>query len=320
MNTVRFTVDDITSPRIDVWLARTMDVSRTRIQRWIDKECITVNGLVVTSSHHAMREGDDVVVCPPAPQAFHLTPQPMSLDIMFEDEYILVINKPSGLVVHPGPGHRDATLIHGLLAHCGGSLCSVGDKERPGIVHRLDQHTSGLMVIAKTDAAHAGLSEQFQTRSLKRTYRALVWGRPRQLNFEIDAPIGRHPKLRQKQAVVNHGKDSLTFVHVLSTWTLFEPDGWVSEWQCQLETGRTHQIRVHATHIGYPIIGDPLYGKTSVSSRYPEELRVFPRQALHAEHLELIHPISGEELEWEADVPQDYKDLRQAIVDRSEGK
>lgn len=295
--------------RLDTAVARMCNVSRTRIQKWLEMGCITIDHVVATSNHMSIHEGNVVRITPPAPQSSHMIPVERPLNIVWEDEHILVLNKPAGLTVHPGPGHRDDTLIPALLHHCGDSLCSVGDVERPGLVHRLDQHTSGLMVVAKTDAAYQGLVPQFQTRSLKRTYVALVFGRASLPSQTIDAPIGRHPRHRQKQAVVSSGKQARTHVKTLVSWCVHQPDCWISEWECQLETGRTHQIRVHAAHIGHPLVGDPVYGRTTISHHYPEIVRNFPRQALHAACLVFLHPATGELVTFNAPPPQDYMDL-----------
>lgn len=262
-----------------------------------------------------VKGGDELVVTPPQTQPSHMVAANIPLDIVFEDDHILVLNKQAGLTVHPGPGHREETLIHALLHHCGQGLCSVGDVDRPGLVHRLDRETSGLMVVAKTDEAYQGLVPQFQTRTLQRTYLALVFGRTLQSSWTIDAPMGRHPRNRQKQAVVAKGKPAITHIKKRNSWCINEPDCWISEWQCCLETGRTHQIRVHAAHAGHPLVGDPVYGRSSVSQHYPERVRTFPRQALHATALSFQHPVSGEQLQFVAKPPQDYEELRQAIVE-----
>lgn len=304
---------DALPERLDTAVARACDISRTRIQKWLEKGCVTLNGVLPTSNHVMLQFGDVVDIVPPQPEASHMKPVDLPLDIVWEDDHILVVNKPAGLTVHPGPGHVDDTLINALLHHCGDSLCSVGDVERPGLVHRLDQHTSGLMVVAKTDAAYQGLIPQFQTNELKRTYRALVFGRLKNTRCTVDASIGRHPKNRQKQAVVLNGKVARTHIQSLSSWCLHAPDCWVSEWECKLETGRTHQIRVHAAHIGYPLVGDPVYGRVTVSRHYPESVRQFPRQALYAVSLALNHPVTGDSLSFEVPPPQDYMDLVSSI-------
>lgn len=302
-----------TPERLDIAVARTCGISRTRIQKWLEAGCITVNGTTATSNHAMLNPGDAICVTPPQPKASHMLPVARAIEVVWEDEHILVLNKPAGLTVHPGPGHQDDTLIHALLHHCGDSLCSVGDVERPGLVHRLDQYTSGLMVVAKTDAAYQGLVPQFQTHELQRTYIALVFGRLHTQKRTVDAPIGRHPRHRQKQAIVSSGKPARTHMKTLTAWCFRQPECWVSEWQCTLETGRTHQIRVHAAHIGHPVVGDPVYGRTTISSYYPDELRAFPRQALHATSLVLNHPITAERQTFTAQPPEDYVALRENL-------
>ena len=306
--------DDTKPERLDTAISRLSGISRTRIQKWLEKGCINVNDHIPTSNHALLHPGDVITVTPPKPKPSYMQPVDRKLDVVWEDEHILILNKPAGLTVHPGPGHPNDTLIHALLHHCGDSLCSVGDVERPGLVHRLDQHTSGLMVVAKTDAAYQGLISQFQSHELQRTYIALVFGRLHSSTHTIDAPIGRHPKHRQKQAVTSKGKTARTHIKTLSTWCLHAPDCWASEWECQLETGRTHQIRVHAAHIGHPLIGDPVYGRTTISHHYPDALRHFPRQALHAGALTLNHPTTKERLHFKANPPDDYLELRRIVA------
>lgn len=250
-------------------------------------------------------------------------PQDIPLDIVFEDEHLMIVHKPAGLVVHPGSGVRDGTLVNALLHHCGDRLSQGSGPERPGIVHRLDRETSGLMMVAKTDAAHEALSEALQMREIKRSYQALVWGRPVQTQGMVDAPIGRHPKNRLKMAVTDAGKPAVTHFEVEEMFVDL-----AVLLDVRLETGRTHQIRVHLNHIGYPVVGDPVYGRKASSwiqkqlsglkgvEDMASEVAVitgFGRQALHAYALTLQHPVTGEPLAFEAPVPDDFAELLAAF-------
>jgi 23S rRNA pseudouridine1911/1915/1917 synthase len=241
------------------------------------------------------------VAVPPSAPAIPAA-QPIPLSIVFEDEYLLVIDKPAGLVVHPGAGHHDGTLVNALLAYCGDQLSGIGGVRRPGIVHRLDKDTSGLMVAAKTDAAHRGLSAQLADRSLSRTYRAIVWGTPTPVAGRIDAPIGRSPNNRRKMAVVRHGgREAVTLYS-----TIARVGGKASLIECKLMTGRTHQIRVHMASSGHPLVGDPLYGRARGDG---SALARFPRQALHATAIAFLHPIDGREMSFVSEPPDDFRNL-----------
>lgn len=271
--------------------------SRSRLQQWIEAGYVTVDGLPARGKMTAL--GDETIVILPqaAPEEHAYKPEPIALAIEHEDASIIVINKPAGLVVHPAAGNWSGTLLNGLLHHCP----SIAGVPRAGIVHRLDKDTSGLMVVAKTLAAHTDLVRQLQARSVKREYLALVWGTPR-VGGKVDAAMGRHPRDRIKMAVLENAsaKPAVTHYQRLATGVL---DGRpVSLMRCQLETGRTHQIRVHMQSIGFPLVGDALYGK-------PHLAPVFARQALHAFRLGLIHPVSGEACEWSAPLPEDMAGL-----------
>ena len=273
------------------------EYSRSRLQQWIDGGHVTVDGQPARGK--TLAYGDETVVVVPqtAPEDNAFTPEPMPLAIVHEDAAILVIDKPAGLVVHPAAGNWSGTLLNGLLHHAP-ALAGV---PRAGIVHRLDKDTSGLMVVAKTLAAQTDLVRQLQARTVSREYLALVWGQPH-VSGMVDAAIGRHPRDRIKMAVSEHSsaKPAVTHYERIATGRL---DGKpVSLMRCRLETGRTHQIRVHMQSIGFTLVGDPLYGKAHLAS-------VFPRQALHAYRLGLIHPVSGKELEWTAAVPPDLSGL-----------
>ncbi len=271
--------------------------SRSRLQLWFDGGHVLVDGKPARGKDTAY--GDETVVIVPqsAPEDAAYTPEEIALNIVFEDEHIIVINKPAGLVVHPGAGNWSGTLLNGLLHHCP----QLSGVPRAGIVHRLDKDTSGLMVIGKTLAAQTDLVRQLQARTVKREYFALVWGTP-QLSSTIDAPMGRHPKDRVKMAVTTamSAKPAITHYQRLATGMLDRRP--VSLVQCQLETGRTHQIRVHMLSIGYALVGDSVYGKQHL-------VPVFPRQALQARRLGLVHPATGEECEWIVPLADDFAEL-----------
>ncbi len=222
---------------------------------------------------------------------------------MFEDEYLIVIDKQAGLVVHPAAGNPDGTLVNALLHHCAGNLSGIGGVARPGIVHRIDKDTSGLMVAAKTDRAHEGLAKQFHDHSIDRRYKAIVSGRPTRLEGTIDAPLGRSPSNRKKVAIVPGGKRAVTHyttLKMLSEAALVE---------CRLETGRTHQVRVHMASLGHPLIGDPVYGRTKPAHRQVLETLNFHRQALHAARLGFIHPVKSNALAFDSEMPADMQEL-----------
>jgi 23S rRNA pseudouridine1911/1915/1917 synthase len=271
--------------------------SRSRLQQWFEAGHVTVDGKPVRGKGTAFGDETVVVVPQPAPEDTAFAPEAIRLDIVYEDDAILVINKPAGLVVHPGSGNWSGTLLNGLLHHCP-QLVSV---PRAGIVHRLDKDTSGLMVVGKTLESQTDLVRQLQARSVKREYLALVWGTPR-LSGTIDSPIARHPKERTKMAVVSSplAKPAITHYELLETGELDRRP--VSLVQCRLETGRTHQIRVHMQHLGYTLVGDTVYGKPHLQS-------FFHRQALQARRLGLVHPSTGEPVEWVVPLAGDFAEL-----------
>jgi 23S rRNA pseudouridine1911/1915/1917 synthase len=308
--------EDQAGGRLDACLAALApDLSRSRIKALI------LDGLVaeadgrrtVTDPAERVKPGQVFALSLPAPRPAEPEPQDMPLDIVFEDGAVIVVNKPPGLVVHPAPGNPDRTLVNALLAHCGDSLKGIGGVARPGIVHRIDKDTSGLMVAAKTQAAHAGLSEQFAAHAIARAYQAIVWGVPRPKSGKIEGDIGRSPANRKKMAVVRNGKPAITrYV------TEREYNGVASLVTCRLETGRTHQIRVHMSHIGHPLVGDRLYGRarrlpkgTNDDSRRIVEN--FSRQALHAAELGFDHPETGKRLAFSAPAPADFANLAHAL-------
>jgi 23S rRNA pseudouridine1911/1915/1917 synthase len=296
-----------TSQRLDRLISNHYsDFSRTRIQDLIRQGYIKADGKEVSASDK-VKEGVriDLVL----PQAEEAIPQPqhIPLDILYEDQDLIVLNKAAGMVVHPAPGSVDQTLVNALLSHCGDSLSGIGGIKRPGIVHRLDKGTSGLLVVAKNDVAHRGLSGQFSSRSLSRTYQALIWGVPNSFTGTITGNIGRSPRHRQKMALLSSGgKEAMTHYKILKTFGSI-----VSLVECRLETGRTHQIRVHLTSIGHPLIGDPLYG--SAPHKAPLALRKALmgltqnlRPLLHAWRIEFVHPRTQEKLSFSVILPDDF--------------
>ena len=281
----------------------------------IEAGCVTIDGQIIRDAAARLTEGAQIEVEAPPPEESPIRPQELPLDIVFEDRHLLVLDKPAGLVVHPAAGHEDGTLVNALIAHCGDSLSGIGGVRRPGIVHRLDKDTSGLLVVAKTDAAHQGLSALFadhgRTGSLVREYQALVWGTPQMPAGTVDAPLGRHPRQREKMAVVSEERGRRAVTH----WRLEQQLGPVSLVSCRLETGRTHQIRVHFAHIGHPILGDAVYGAgfkskaAQLSAEAQQALARLGRQALHAAKLGFVHPITGEELLFQSAPPDDLSSL-----------
>ena len=305
--------------RLDRLLTLRMpELSRSRIQALIKggHVCLATDDKKLSASLKVPANSHIGVVIPPLEDP---TPQPQNidLDIVFEDADLLVLNKPVGMVVHPAPGNYEDTLVNSLLGHCGESLSGVGGVKRPGIVHRLDKDTSGLMVVAKNDATHQGLSAQFSDRTLSRTYHALIWGIPQQARGKIDAPIGRSPHNRQKMAVTSRGsREAITNYRVLKT---FMRDSSlttaISLVECKLETGRTHQIRVHLHHLGHPLLGDPLYGKAPKLAKkiWGDGALAFPRQALHAKEITFTHPGTSEAVSFSSDLPEDLTQLLEEI-------
>lgn len=296
--------------RIDRALADAVPaLSRARIQALLAEGRIARDGMTLTDAAARARPGQRVVIDIPEPVAANPVPQEIPLTIVFEDEEMLVIDKPPGLVVHPGAGNPDKTLVNALLAHCAGQLSGIGGVRRPGIVHRLDKETSGLMVAAKTDRAHASLARQLQTRELKRIYTAVVWGRPSPASGRIEGNIGRDPADRKRMALVSEGgKAAVTYYRIL------RPLRDSSLIECRLETGRTHQIRVHMASVGHPLVGDPLYGARRPPKDAPAIARSFPRQALHATQISFLHPISRAEMWYSSEVPLDMADLIAALA------
>jgi 23S rRNA pseudouridine1911/1915/1917 synthase len=300
--------------RLDRVLAdRWPDLSRTQIARLMKQGHVTIAGKSACA-RDAARAGAVITVELPAPEPTALAPEEIPLAILYEDEHLLVVNKPAGMVVHPGAGNRRGTLVHALLAHAPG-IAHVGGAGRPGIVHRLDKDTSGVLVVAKTQAAYLRLVEAIARREVSREYLALVWGEPRDKAGRIAEPVGRHPKDRKRMAVTPKGRVAATNYRVLQGF------GWATYVECRLETGRTHQIRVHMSHLGHPLLGDATYGggarrvlnlPESARRLAREIVETMPRQALHAARLAFSHPATGERLALEAPLPADFS----AALDR----
>jgi 23S rRNA pseudouridine1911/1915/1917 synthase len=312
--------------RLDRLLAlRIASLSRTRLKTLILDGAVTVGGRTIRDPGHRVNAGDCISVRVPAPDDPEPAAESIPLNIVHEDDQLIVIDKPAGLVVHPAAGHPSGTLVNALIAHCGDSLSGIGGVKRPGIVHRLDKDTTGLMVAAKTDAAHQALAAQFadhgRTGPLQRGYYAFVWGAPDHPRGTIDAPIDRHPHSRDKMAVRRGGREAITHWAVAERYAGPGGKPLASLLECRLETGRTHQIRVHLAHLGHPLIGDATYGpgfRTKVALLPPEAraaLAALGRQALHAYLLGFEHPISGDELIFRSELPADLARLRDALSD-----
>lgn len=279
--------------------------SRAQVQRWIESGAITVNG-AATKPAGKLRAGDTVVITPPDVLPSHLIPESIPLDILYEDEHLVVINKPASMVVHPGAGQHTGTLVHALLAHCT-DLHGVGDQDRPGIVHRLDKGTSGVLVVAKSDEVLRDLQAQFQSRDVVKEYMAVVHGVPRGRSGAWDQPIGRNSIHRKKMAVVTRGRPALTRWESVETFGNF-----ATLIHLFLHTGRTHQIRVHATHAGHPLVGDTTYSgrRAKVGGEaWRMVVQEFARPALHALRLQFTHPVTREKMTWTAPIPEDMAEL-----------
>ena len=282
--------------RLDAWLAAQPELGLTRsaVQQLLEQGQITRNGRAAKKNDR-LAAGDTVAVTVPEPQQLDVLPQDIPLEIVFEDDELLVVNKPKGMVVHPAPGHPDGTLVNALLFHCAGRLSSINGVIRPGIVHRIDRDTSGLLIVAKTDRAHLGLAEQIAAHSFTREYEAVVCGRFREESGTVHAPIGRDPRDRQKMCVIAvNSKDAVTHYTVLTQYEKY------AHIRCRLETGRTHQIRVHMKHIGHPVYGDAVYGKAE---------KDIEGQCLHARKIGFLHPVTGAYLEFDSALPEYFTEI-----------
>lgn len=312
--------------RLDRFLAERPEIvaahlSRSRLKGLIETDQARVNGVIVGEPARKLTAGNIISLTVPPPEPAEPQAENIALTIVHEDDHLIVIDKPAGLVVHPASGHETGTLVNALIAHCGDSLSGVGGVKKPGIVHRIDKDTSGLLVVAKTDAAHHGLSRLFadhgRTLSLTREYLAFVWGVPDRAHGTIETSLGRHSIQREKMAVVSEARGREAITH----WEKIADYGVASLIACQLETGRTHQIRVHMAHIGHPLIGDATYGsgfKTKIV-KLPENARraveKLGRQALHAATLGFEHPQTREELVFESELPADLQALKDALAE-----
>ena len=312
-----FAAEDTPADRIDRFLtvhlaATSRPLSRSRIKTLILAGQLSQDERTLTDPSASVKPGSHYLLTLPQPIDAKPKAENIALDILFEDEHLLVLDKPAGLVVHPAPGSLNGTLVNALIAHCGPSLTGIGGVMRPGIVHRLDKDTSGTMIVAKTDVAHVRLVEMFAAHDLDRRYQALVWGTSIKGKGMIDRPIGRASYDRKRQAITTKGRNAITYWQILRQ---FPPFG--SHLECRLETGRTHQIRVHLAHIGHGVIGDPLYGRAPRAAQMPDNLarnglaqmRKFERQALHAAYLGFSHPVTGEALSFETPLPADMAAL-----------
>ena len=334
---ITFEIGPNPPPRLDKALGRdvpdTASLSRSRLAKLIAEGAVAVDGIVVTDARHRIAEGALVVVTVAVAEESHIAGEDIALDVVFEDDDLIVVNKPAGMVVHPAPGTPGGTLVNALIHHCGDTLSGVGGMKRPGIVHRIDKETTGLLVAAKSDRAHHHLADQFAAHTVERRYLAICYGLPDQndprlrgikgTSFEpgnilkIQTFLGRHRTDRQRQAVsFTAGRHAVTRSRIVAPLGLPACAALI---ECWLETGRTHQIRVHMAHCGHALIGDPVYGgRRKLSPKAIGEAGVaavaaFPRQALHAATLGFKHPVSGEFLQFEADLPDDMRDLLRAF-------
>lgn len=344
MTTHRITIsEENAGMRLDRALADAAGLTRSRLQQLLAQGAVTRGGAAIKNASAKVKAGEYYEIIEPEAEPLDLQPLAMALDILFEDAHLLVINKPVGLTVHPAAGNRTHTLVNALLHHCGDTLSGIGGVQRPGIVHRIDKDTSGLLVVAKTDAAHQALSAQLKSRALKREYITYVWGGPKRDVGTVDAPIARHPTKRKEMAIVEGGRHAVTHYDVLAQFGAKAAKAskqsaiaehrmqhserfLVSKLHCSLDTGRTHQIRVHMQHISCPMLGDQTYGITAKSALIKIHaagitgqdadaiLSAMPsRQALHAARLRFIHPISGEPVAFEAPLPEDLLTLENAL-------
>ena len=297
--------------RLDKFLSKHfVEYSRSRIKSLIIEGSVSNGEFEVRDASYCVKPGQNFIITIPALKPAKPVGQKINLNVIYEDKDLIIIDKPAGLVVHPAAGNRDKTLVNALIAHCGNSLSGIGGEMRPGIVHRLDKDTSGLLVAAKNDIAHHGLAKQFADHSVERAYKAVVWGAPKFESGVIKGNIGRNPRNRKKMAIVSRGgKPAITHYRIEKK---LEVGGivWASLIECRLETGRTHQIRVHLTSLGNPILGDPVYGskrtnkqKSNISEDFKESLQLLNGQALHAYLLGFTHPISGENILFESALP-----------------
>ncbi len=309
--TIQVRIADVASgQRLDRALAGSFPgISRERLKSLIASGNVTdASGATALDPTSKATAGDLFEVTLPPPTALGNEAQNIALNVVYEDEHLIVIDKPAGLVVHPAAGNLDGTLVNALLHHCAGQLSGIGGVARPGIVHRIDKDTSGLMVAAKSDAAHLGLAAQFAAHSIDRRYKAIVAGRPNPPEGSVDAPLGRSPSNRKKMAIVDGGKRAVTH------YRLIKPLREASLIECRLETGRTHQVRVHMASIGHALLGDPVYARTKHAHREILETLRFGRQALHAVRLGFIHPVKSNALAFDSEIAADMQELFDTLL------
>ncbi len=298
------TTEENKDQRLDAFLASGLDgLTRSQAARLIEHGAVTVNGKTVSKSYK-IAGGEEISVMLPALEPIEAVPQDIPLDVVYEDADVIVVNKPSGMVVHPAPGHPNGTLVNALLYHCAGSLSGVGGALRPGIVHRIDRDTSGLIIAAKNDAAHQFLSAQLADHTLARTYECIVVGSLREERGTVDAPIARHPSDRKRMAVAAGGREAVTHWEVLARYSGY------THLRCRLETGRTHQIRVHMAYLGHPILGDTVYGAK-------KEVAGLTGQCLHAVGLRFIHPRTHESVELSCPLPEEFIRMLEKLAKKS---
>lgn len=288
--------------RLDKFISDNSELSRSLVQNIIETGSVTVNGKAVAKSCK-LKNGDRICFSEPEPEPLEIEPQNIPLDIRYEDDDLLVVNKPKGMVVHPAPGNNDSTLVNALLAYCGDSLSGINGVLRPGIVHRIDKDTSGLLIVAKNDFAHRGLAEQIKEHSFTRKYQAVVYGNLKEDNFTVDLPIGRHPKDRKKMAVTyKNSKNAITHVKVLARYNGF------THIELTLETGRTHQIRVHMAQLGHPVAGDIVYGPAK------NPIKSLNGQCLHAYYISFEHPRDKRIITVETELPKYFQKFLDTLI------
>lgn len=299
MNNIETVCESDGETRIDVFAAGAAGVTRSRAAALVSEGLVSVNGKTVSKSCK-VKKGDTVLITVSDPKEYDIVPENIPLDIVYEDEDLLVVNKPKGMVVHPAAGNYSGTLVNALMFHCGNSLSGINGVMRPGIVHRIDKNTSGLLMVAKNDLAHTGLAAQIKAHSFMREYEAVVYGNIKDDEGTVNAPIGRHPIKRKQMAVVNGGRDAVTRYKVIERFDGFTHIG------VRLETGRTHQIRVHMAYIGHPVAGDEVYGPKKVITE-------LGGQCLHAKKIGFIHPRTGEYMEFDSPLPDYFKKFLQRL-------
>ena len=328
----RVVPEEAAGERVDRWLAGALSpITRNRVKAMIEGGALTMDSAVCDDPSRRLRGGEAPRLVPPPVADPAPKPEAIPLDVLFEDEHLIVVNKPAGLVVHPAAGNWTGTLVNALLHHCGDSLSGIGGVARPGIVHRLDKDTSGVMVVAKNDQAHQGLNALWQRHDVERAYRAVVHGSPRPAIGTIELPLARAGGDKRKQTVVGwddaSGREAITHFKRLAAYGVgrakLPGDAVASLIECRLETGRTHQIRVHMSHVGHPLVGDPMYGRSGLAGLRPEDeaseralgvVTSFRRQALHAAILGFEHPLSGEPLRFETEPPADFRRLADVLA------